>query len=60
MDERIDEGAFRWFSHVERIENDRIAKRVYLNEFAGSCSVGRLWKRWIDIMKDGLKKKRFG
>ena len=35
-DERIDEGVFRWFSHVERIENDRIAKRVYVREFAGS------------------------
>ena len=23
-DERIDEGVFRWFGHVERMENDRI------------------------------------
>ena len=28
-DERIDEGIFRWFGNVERIESDRIAKRVY-------------------------------
>ena len=28
VDERIDEGVLRWFSHVERMENDRIAKKV--------------------------------
>ena len=27
VDERIDEGVLRWFSHVERMENDRIPKR---------------------------------
>ena len=28
LDERIDEGVLQWFSHVERIERDSIAKRV--------------------------------
>ena len=28
LDERIDEGVFRWFNHVERMESDRITKRV--------------------------------
>ena len=28
LDERNDEGVLRWFDHVERIEKDRIAKRV--------------------------------
>ena len=27
-DERIDEGVLRWFGHVERMEKDRIAKKV--------------------------------
>ena len=39
------------------MENDRIAKRIYLGLYAGSCSVCRLWKRWIDSMKDCLKKR---
>ena len=30
VDERIDEGVLQWFSHLERMENDRIAKRVYV------------------------------
>ena len=30
VDERIDEGVLRWFGHVERMENNRNAKRVYV------------------------------
>ena len=28
LDERIEEGVLRWFDHVERMERERIAKRV--------------------------------
>ena len=56
-DENIDEGVLRWFSHAERMENDRIAKRVYVEECTGSCSVGRQRKRQIDTVKDCLKKR---
>ena len=35
-DKRIDESVFHWLSHVERMENDRIDKRVYVGECAGS------------------------
>ena len=45
LDGRIDEGVLRWFGHVERLERDRIAKRVYVGECAGSRSVGRPRKR---------------
>ena len=44
-DERIDEGALRWFGNVERIENDRIAKRVY---------VGEVVVQWVGHGRDGL------
>ena len=39
------------------MENNRIAKRVYVGKYAGSCSVGRLQKRWIDTVKDCLRKR---
>ena len=39
------------------MENDRTAKSVYVGECAGSRSVGRPWKRWIDTVKDCLKKR---
>ena len=55
IDKSIDEGILRWFNHVDRMENDRIANRVYVGEWAGSQSVGRSWKRWIDTVKDCLR-----
>ena len=42
------------------MERDRIAKRVYVGECTGGHSVSRTWKRWIDTVKECLKKKRFG
>ena len=57
MDEKIDEGVLRWFGHVERMENDKIGKRVYVGECGGRCSAGRPRKRWIDTVKDCLKKR---
>ena len=57
QDERIDEGMFQWLGHVERMERDRITKRVYIGECAGSYSVGRPWKRWTDTVKECIKKR---
>ena len=44
VDERIDDCVFRWFSHVEIME-DRIAERVYAVECAGTRSIDRSMKR---------------
>ena len=57
VDKKIDEGVLHWYGHVERMENDRIAKRVYVGECAGSCLVVIPRKRWIDTVKDCLKKR---
>ena len=35
-------------------------KKVYVGECAGSCSVGRPRKRWIDSVKDCLRKRGLG
>ena len=55
--EKIDEGVLRWFGHVERMENDMIAKSVYVRKCASRRSVGRPRKRWIDTVKECLKKR---
>ena len=47
VDERIDKGVLQLFGHVERMEGDRIPKRVYIGYCASSHSVGRPRKRWI-------------
>ena len=56
VDERIDEGVLQWLLHMERVENDRIAKRVYVGESVDSPSIGRSRKWWIDTLKNCLKK----
>ena len=40
-----------------KTENNRIPKRVYVGECAGSRAVGRLRNKWIDTVKDCLKKR---
>ena len=44
VDDRINEGILQWFGH-ERMKKDRIAKRAYVGECAGTHSVGRPRKR---------------
>ena len=44
--ERIDEGVLWWFGHAERMKNDKIAKKVYIGECAGS--------QWIGCERAGL------
>ena len=51
-DETIDEGVLRGFGHVKRMENDKISKRVYVGECAGSRSLGRPRKRCINTVKN--------
>ena len=41
---------------VKRMENERTGKRQFLGVCAGSHSVGRPQKRWIDTGKDCLGK----
>ena len=48
VDERIVEDVLYWFSHVKRMENDKIAKRLYVEEFAGSSSAGQPRKEEMD------------
>ena len=38
------------------MERGRIARRVYVGECADICSVGSLWERSINIVKECLKK----
>ena len=51
VDERIDEVVLRWLGHVERRENDRIAKGVYVGESA-------VVARWEGRVRDGRIPRR--
>ena len=43
---------------MERMENNKIARRVYVGKCAGSPPVDRLEKSWINTVKEYLKKKK--
>ena len=58
IDEMIDESVLRQFGNIERMRNNRIAKRVYVGESIKSHLVGCQWKRWINSVNDRLKKKK--
>ena len=51
---KIGEDVLRWFG-VEGMENDRIAKRIYVGECAGSHSVGSPPKKWINTREAMLE-----
>ena len=51
VDERIDADILWWVGHVERIENDRIAKRVYVVQYAGCHSAGRAWRDRLILLR---------
>ena len=57
VEERNYEGVLWWFGYLERMEKDRITKSVYVGVCAGSHSVGRLRNRWIDTVKDCVRKR---
>ena len=39
-------------AQIRKMESDRIAKRIYARECAGSHSMSWLRKRWIDTVKE--------
>ena len=41
LGQRIDQGVLRWFGHVERMGNERMAKRVYEFDVRGTRRRGR-------------------
>ena len=51
LDERNNEGVLRWFGHVERMERDKIAMKVY----AGECVLAVV--QWVMKEMECLKKR---
>ena len=57
MDERIDKYILPWLGYIERMENDRTAKRC-MWEYVGSCLASQVQKRWNDSVNDCSKKSK--
>ncbi|WP_289480288.1 hypothetical protein, partial [Klebsiella pneumoniae] len=45
---KMDQSLLRWFGHVERMNEDRIPKRIYESDVVGVRRRGRPRKSWMD------------
>ena len=55
--QRNDQGVLRWLGHVERIADERMAKREYESDVRGIRKRGRPRKCWMDGAKEVLARK---
>ena len=51
---RTDQRVLRWFGHVERMDDYRIARRVLMAEVSGGWVRGRPRLGWMDGVKVAL------
>ena len=51
---RADQRVLRWFGHVERMDEYRMARRVLMVEVSGGWVRGRLRLGWMDGVKVAL------
>ena len=54
MAERVDERVLNWFGHVERMEGERLTKRVYEASVEGARGRGAPPKGWMSGLKEIL------
>ena len=48
---RADQRVLKWFGHVERMDEYRMARRVLMAEISGGRVRGRPWLGWMDGVK---------
>ena len=51
---RADQRVLRWFGHVERMDDYRMARRVFMAEVSGGLVRGRPRLGWMDSVKVAL------
>ena len=54
LSERGEASVLRWFGHVERMEGERLVKKIYRAEVEGNRARGRPRRRSMDGMKGCL------
>ena len=55
---RVDMNVFRWFGHVERMDNERLLKKVMNAKVDGRSARGRPRFRRMDGVKRALNDRR--
>ena len=54
---RAEKGMLRWFGHLERMEEQRVVRRVWEAEGIGRRGRGRPRRRWMDGIKEMLEER---
>ena len=54
LSDRADRNILKWFGHIERMEEVRLTKRIYISEVEGNRGRGRPKRRWRDAVNDVL------
>ncbi len=52
--ERAEQGVLQWFGHVERMEEERLVKKITRSNVRGVRPRGRPRMRWMDSVKRAL------
>ena len=60
MAARVDLNALRWFGHVERMDNERLLKKVMNAKVDGRSARGRYRFGWMDGVKRALNDRSNG
>ena len=55
---RVDMNVLRWFSHVERMDNEQLLKKVMNAKVDGRSARGRPMFGWMDGVKRALNDRR--
>ena len=54
MVERANKGILRWYGHLLRMNNKRLAKKVFMSEIIGNKGSGKPKWRWLDGVNELL------
>ena len=55
--EKMSRALLRWYGHVERMEGDRMARRVYEAKVEGKRKKGRPRRRWRECVQERVESK---
>ena len=54
LTDRADRNMLKWFGHIERMEGNRLTKKIYTSKVEGNRGRGRPKRRWRDAVRDVL------
>ncbi len=56
----VKQQTLKWFGHVERMEEGKMTKRVYVSEIEGGTVRGRPPMKWIDRAQEYVRERGEG